>query len=478
MRVLRQFLLIFVFLFGAFSVSAQEYDRLFDPFTPSRYSRDELRFLQLGLALEGYYNGLLDGAWGRISNRAITQYANQEFDDPPQEIHAAFLAYSTADFLVSDQWEMRYFDDLGLSFLIPTEALIEAAHTDHFLNYEHAGSSLKLSIGFGDLNWAEQVHQYALDFGASYDAPYTLRKPGIAITSATNRMGQTLYVRSLLWRGQWSTLMISAYEQDAGLLAAITASISTERNASLYVPEGGYLFSVVATTSELLDALEEDATPEPSRNAGIPPEDEDAAGSSGTGFVVSAEGHILTNAHVVEGCHTLTVNDRDARLINISTTFDLALLQTDMPSNQPVAMFASSTARLNQDVIAVGYPYAGLLGGVNVTRGAVSSMTGLGGDETTMQITAPVQPGNSGGPVLSDKGEVLGVVVSKLDALVVADALGDIPQNVNFAIRGEAAKLFLSLNGVTPQNGTSDMVLSPVELAEKATGFTVFIACE
>lgn len=477
MRGLRRILLIWVFFLSAFPASAQEFERLFDPFSASRYSYEELRFLQLGLALEGYYNGLLDGAWGQISNRAITLYAGQEFDSPPQDIHAAFLAYSTADFLESDQWEMRYFDVLGLSFLVPTSALIEAPKTDDFLNYEHAGSSLKLSIGFGNRAWAEGVHDYAVGFGTSKGAPYTVRKPGVAITSATNRMGQTLYVRSLFWRGQWATLMLSAYEKDAGLLAAVSASITQERYASLYVPKGGYLFSVAATTAELLEALEEDP-PAPSREASVTPDEEDETRSSGTGFVVSDEGYVLTNAHVVEGCRDMFVNDAEARLITISTSFDLALLQADFPDGQAVASFAPATARLNQDVIAVGYPYAGLLGGVNVTRGAVSSMTGLGGDETTMQMTAPVQPGNSGGPVLSDHGEVLGVVVSKLDALTVADTFGDIPQNVNFAIRGEAARLFLSLNGVVPQIGAMDTPLSPVELAEKATAFTVFISCD
>ena len=94
-----------------------------------------------------------------------------------------------------------------------------------------------------------------------------------------------------------------------------------------------------------------------------------------------------------------------------------------------------------------------------------------------MQITAPVQSGNSGGPVIAADGEVVGVVVSKLDAVAVAEDLGDTPQNVNFAIRGEIAKLFLAQNGVNPQLGTRDTPLPPVELAQAATLFTVYIEC-
>jgi S1-C subfamily serine protease len=166
-----------------------------------------------------------------------------------------------------------------------------------------------------------------------------------------------------------------------------------------------------------------------------------------------------------------------AEVAAVSLDFDLALLSVDEWSGDAVATFSPSPARLNSDVTVVGYPLAGLLTGLNVTRGAVSSQMGLGSDVSGMQITAPVQPGNSGGPVLAADGEVVGVVVSKLNAQAVADATGDIPQNVNFAIRGEIAKLFLFQHGVEPVLGEGDEPLSPVELAERASGFTGFIEC-
>lgn len=125
----------------------------------------------------------------------------------------------------------------------------------------------------------------------------------------------------------------------------------------------------------------------------------------------------------------------------------------------------------------VGYPLHGLLGGLNVTRGAVTSMSGLQGDAVNMQISAPVQPGNSGGPAVNEFGEVVGVVVAKLNAMRLADVTGDIPQNVNFAVRGELVKLFLTQNDVEFEIGNSDQKLSGVDLAEKAKAFTVLISC-
>jgi S1-C subfamily serine protease len=119
-----------------------------------------------------------------------------------------------------------------------------------------------------------------------------------------------------------------------------------------------------------------------------------------------------------------------------------------------------------------GFPLPDLLGGLNITRGAVASLKGIGGDGISMQISAPVQPGNSGGPVLNAAGQVVGVVVAKLDAARVAELHDDVPQNVNFAIRGEIARLFLSQNGVEPAISPPGGALPPEELGVLAQGYT------
>lgn len=200
--------------------------------------------------------------------------------------------------------------------------------------------------------------------------------------------------------------------------------------------------------------------------------------SNGTGFVVSAEGHLLTNAHVVEGCESLTAAGKPAEVLATDSSFDLALLKGNPGAADDVASFAASPAPLNSDITIAGYPLSGWLSGLNVTRGSVTSLKGLAGDATTMQISAPVQPGNSGGPVVDSFGNVVGVVVSKLDAQRIADATGDIPQNVNFSIRGEIAKLFLFQNGVDPIVGTSSAdSLNPVEKAQRLERMTRLVEC-
>lgn len=201
--------------------------------------------------------------------------------------------------------------------------------------------------------------------------------------------------------------------------------------------------------------------------------------STGTGFYVSLDGKILTNHHVVDGCRRVVVDGKDdARVLATDRTNDLALLDHRRTRGEDgLARFAPAEPRLNSDVTVVGYPLYGLLGGLNVTRGVVSSLRGLRGDQTFIQISAEVQPGNSGGPALDDRGYVIGVVQSKLDALRLSRISGDIPQNINFAVRGEIAKTFLRSQGVEPLIGPERAALPPADLADEATKFTVLLEC-
>lgn len=174
---------------------------------------------------------------------------------------------------------------------------------------------------------------------------------------------------------------------------------------------------------------------------------------AGTGFVVSQDGWLLTNAHVVKACKSVVVGDGN---IATRTVFDpdhdLALVKVaarhEGSLGAPLAISAGKP-RLGEDILALGYPLRSILAdSLNVTRGNVSSLLGLMNDPRYLQISAPVQPGNSGGPLVDLAGRVVGVVTAKLNAVAVADATGDIPQSINFAIRPDAVTQFLSANKV------------------------------
>ena len=204
--------------------------------------------------------------------------------------------------------------------------------------------------------------------------------------------------------------------------------------------------------------------------------------SSGSGIVVTTDGHVLTNQHVVNGCATFglrTVGDqeRPAILLGRDAQNDLALLKASKP--YPVAaVLRVEPPRLGENVLVFGFPLTGVLASSgNLTLGSVSGLSGLRDDSRDIQITAAVQPGNSGGPVFDASGLLLGVVQSKLDAILAASLTGDIPQNVNFAIRGSLAVSFLGSNGIEPAFERRRPPLPGDEVADHAQKVTVQVFC-
>jgi S1-C subfamily serine protease len=202
--------------------------------------------------------------------------------------------------------------------------------------------------------------------------------------------------------------------------------------------------------------------------------------SSGTGFFVTPDGKMLTNAHVVHGCKDISIvtdgQSRPARVLARDEKNDLALLSTDL---QP-ARAADWRLRVRQgeDVVVYGFPLTGALAsGGNVTTGIVTALAGFADDSRYLQVSAPVQPGNSGGPVLDRNGTVVGVIVSKLNALSVASVTGDIPQNVNFAIKASVAAAFLDAQGIGHADSAGDATLSTPDIADRARSFTVRVLC-
>ncbi len=211
---------------------------------------------------------------------------------------------------------------------------------------------------------------------------------------------------------------------------------------------------------------------------------QDRPTSSGSGFLV-ADGRALTNNHVIAGCRRLTARNvggqtAEARVLAADPKRDLALLALPGGGGKPLAIRTSPPVLRGEEVVAFGFPLSGVLSsGPTLTTGTISALAGLRDNPLHYQISAPVQPGNSGGPLLDSHGQVVGVVVSKLNAMRIAEMTGgDIPQNVNFAIKGTQARDFLIANNVTPRDGTdTGPDLKPAEIGEIANTAALFIRC-
>jgi S1-C subfamily serine protease len=205
--------------------------------------------------------------------------------------------------------------------------------------------------------------------------------------------------------------------------------------------------------------------------------------STGTGFVVSKAGHILTNRHVVNRCKSVKIRWSDgdegaARILSISKNADLALLKTSSKIQRVAKFRSGKRLRQGEDIAVYGFPLTGILSASgNLTTGSVAALAGLRDNASLMQISAPVQPGNSGGPVFDTFGRIVGVVVSKLNAVKIAKALKDIPQNINFAIKGSVATNFLEARGVSYEVEPGGVKRSNADNTEIAKAYTVRIEC-
>lgn len=204
---------------------------------------------------------------------------------------------------------------------------------------------------------------------------------------------------------------------------------------------------------------------------------------SGTGFCVHPDGYVLTNYHVIDGAREILGRSPRQRCrlepVFADPTNDLALLRAAAPLPGAATFRDGRQAQLGEAVIVVGYPLGGLLGsGPQVTTGNVSSLIGPGDDTRSLQFTAPTQSGNSGGPLLDSDGVIVGVVSAKLNAVRVHEMTGDIPQNVNFAIKAALACSFLEAVGIDYQRRSPCAARATADIAAEARDFVVKIECQ
>jgi S1-C subfamily serine protease len=183
----------------------------------------------------------------------------------------------------------------------------------------------------------------------------------------------------------------------------------------------------------------------------------------------------------VDGCTTIRVKPDGgallpARLVASDKANDLALLKID---HEPAKVAAIRIGiRLGEPVAVFGFPLSSVLASTgNFTLGNVTALAGLGDDTVTSRSLLPSSPEIRAGPLLDQHGNLVGVVTYKLNALKTAVANGDIPQNVNFALKSSAAASFLESNRVVFETGSTTASMGPADLADHAKMISAFIAC-
>ncbi|MCK0168115.1 serine protease [Jannaschia sp. S6380] len=417
-RMIRIALLL---LLVAFPIQADPSDR----FDANRLTREDTRFLQAALSFSGFYVGLIDGAWGARSADALRAAAGPT----PTEAEVLLTLHPfIADF------ETATWQDLnleGTSALLPIGILIrdegpdyaELRTPDRDLIVRHIW---RTADGTSEMHrWLEQAHTapvpvYRADTAEAY------------VTKGRLPSGDEVYLRTITRGGYFETVLVQWSRRQAARARVVVASLTNSRVDPLVLPDYGYFAAMM------------ESPPRGSAPPAAGVSNERSTGS-GTGFYVN-DTDIVTAAHVVSECARLSLADNSPLLLLAAEKkTDLAVLRAARRSNSWLELGTEVRAALGAPIVAVGFPYAGMFRqGLSVTRGNVSAMKGLAGEDHVLTFTAPVQPGNSGGPLLDGDGRVIGVISYRASDLWTLEQSGTIPQNMNAATALEPLRQFLA----------------------------------
>ena len=197
------------------------------------------------------------------------------------------------------------------------------------------------------------------------------------------------------------------------------------------------------------------------------------AASSGTGFFISKQGHIVTNQHVIDNCSSVKVNfygkEYDTQVISSDKMNDLAIIKTNM---NPEKVFSIETedASLLEDVIIAGYPLGKKVSAsIKTSKGSVTALAGYGDNFSEFQTDAAMNKGNSGGPIINQKGNIVGVAVAAYGKKQGVESF-------NFGIKSSVLKIFAKANKIRfLQPNYKEM--SKKDLGDLISNATVYVEC-
>lgn len=420
----------------------------------ARLGPQDTRFLQAALVWSGDYVGLTDGDWGERSQAALDAWARRSGGDP------LALLLPFMEEVAAGGWATLNLDG-PITVALPTAQLVPGPEEPDAIEFRSPDGSLVFRILFGTAPQAREMHAWMLGAHAGEGEPYHSRRGDRTVTRIVLANGKAVYLRSALIDGlAVSMQVVSDPRQEAR--ANLIASTMQWGSAPDLLPEpGGTLERLLLGPPPLpapgppaVAALPEAPRPKPlpPRVAPAPVLPTTGLVATGTGFYVNNT-DIVTAAHVIEGCREMRLEDGSPLVpVAADPALDLAVLASARRSPHWLPLGPLEGPSLGEPVFALGFPFYGAEftanQGLSVTGGNVSALPRVADPRSRVMISAPVQPGNSGGPLLSEGGAVLGVVVSRVDDLYALEREGALPQNMNQATSVAQLAPFLEAAGV------------------------------
>lgn len=471
---------VLVFLASA-GTGVADYDRSKAWFNDLTYQeRIRTQFL---LVFTGDYATIVDGAFGPQTYKALKNFQKlREFgsDGVLDAAQTLILQRDGLDLVKRVGFETRNEALTGITFGIPAKLFEASSQSERGHRWQAFDGSIELEtlrIANNDTSYKDLYQRLTSARGGRAIRTKLFRNDYFVV--AGQQDGRDFFVRIMKTTDDSRGFSLFWDKKHAVFMDRVAVAMS---NSLRHYDGGGDTGKLDAMTSapDLKIAPQANATRqqiEPGKQA----YQNSSGSSSGSGYVLTRDGHIGTNAHVVSDCSYLDVPGYGtATLVQADLVNDLAIIQLDRKHADHVVKFRAKQPILRgEEIFVLGYPFAQLLdNNLNFTHGIVSSLAGVQGDIRHFMVSAPVQPGNSGGPVLDRTGALIGTVVSRLDKFKTLRLAGDLPENINFAIRGRLMATFMESLGLSPSYNTITSLKSPPQIDEEAARYTVLILCK
>ncbi len=421
----------------------------------------ERKDLQTALQASGFYNSTIDGAFGQGTRRSMGDWQRFNGYEPTGVLTTLQRKALIDDYnapLISVGMAQYVDDKAGIAMDMPLQALAfdrYEAPFAHFKSGSDIGAKALLISQEGDRSTLRALYEVMQSLEiVPLDGPRELRGDRFSLEGRGN--GVVSFTQAKLENGQIKGFTLVWPEGDEARRLRVLAAM-----ASSFAPTDAVLDATAgANLDQRIDLVSGLQVRKPRL--------------SRSGFFADTSGAVLTVSEAADNCTRITLDgDQEVQVAWTDTDLGVSVLRPNQSlAPMSVAAFSAGTPRIQSEVAVSGYSYQGALGAPTLTYGQIADVRGLDGEEGVKRLALNAQPGDAGGPVFNDSGNVVGML------LPTPTEGRTLPASVSLAATADRLTDVLTQAGVSGQSGPEEATqISPNELNRRATGMTVLVHC-
>ncbi len=420
----------------------------------------ERKDLQTALQAAGFYNSTIDGAFGQGTRRSMGDWQRFNGYEPTGVLttlqrQALMEEYNAP--LISVGMVPYSDDQAGIAMDMPLGAIEfdqYKAPFAHFQSSTDLGVKALLISQDGTKSTLRALYDVMQSLEiVPLNGPRELKGDRFTLEGRGN--GIVSYTQAKLQDGQIKGFTLVWPENDEARRIRVVAAMASSFETSEAVLDA----SAGADAEQRIDLVSGLQVRKPRL--------------SRSGFFADASGTVLTVSEAADSCTRITLDgDQEVEVAWTDADLGVSVLRPSQAlAPMSVAEFSADRPRIQSEVAVSGYSYQGALGAPTLTYGQIADIRGLDGEEGVKRLALNAQPGDAGGPVFNDSGNVVGML------LPTPSEGRTLPDSVSLSASVERLTDILTQAGVSGQSGQASAQISPNELNRRAAGMTVLVNC-